>query len=893
VKKLSPDGSALLYTRYIGGSTAANSIALDKTGKAYVAGYSIGNEFPAVHPLPDQPAPKPMYVTHDAGHTWRALPIGSVAQINSLAIDPARPETLYAATSKGFYKSTDAGANWSRLLASVDVGVSIVIDLQRPSVLYAQYSENNVPVLARSSDAGADWTTISTNFPATPYPPQLSPSIVFAIDPSDSNVLWALTSPMRFATVLRSRDAGDHWETVYTFSPDIFQSPTLAPQKLLIDPRNNSRLYACCVHDPASAGTGGVYRSDDGGHTWVQGAVGPLGGSAGIQSPWLDPANSGVLYGTWYYGLERSDDAGMTWAAVPLPPGSATNGYEPGGLALDTSATMYLVNDYGTMLRSSDRGATWSRTDGPWTPQATILAIDPRDSSTIYVSSGAATYLPGGPEDVRHAFAAKLDASGAIEWATLLGGSGKDEAGGIAVDAAGNAYITGSTNSDDFPLVNPVQSARAKNPNFNSTDAFISKISSDGSKLLYSTYLGGPGMDAGNVIALDTSGSVYVGGGAQYGAFPTKGPVLTPAVDDRSTSFLAKLDPSGGKLIYSIVLTSSPNYPVSDQVNAISIDANGRVVVAGVTGDGAFPLVNPAQLTMGLGSNFIARLNPAGDAYDFSTYLGELHEDAFSIALTPGGAFLTATAAGLQRIDFNMPPTQPGVPSIHSLYNAASYKPGDVIAPGEIVTIMGEELAPAAKGAESAPLPRAIDGVAVSVGGMDAPLFYVSPQQINFQAPFELPEGSATLVVRRDAQQSQTRNVQVIPQRPGLFPAGPDPRGDAVVVHASDFSLVTRENPAHTGEYLAAFCTGLGATNPPAPTGDRAPGVARVKANVDAYLDSFALMQVSYAGLAPGWIGLYQVNFRVNDNAEPGRTYLHLQVGGQVVNQGRMWVGER
>ncbi len=878
VKKLSPDGSKLLYARYIGGLTAVNGLALDGSGRAYVAGYSVGTAFPAVHPLPNQPMLKPLYVTHHSGHTWRSLHIGSVTQVNSLAIDPTRADTLYAATTGGFYKSTDGGANWTRLLPTAEWGIAVTVDPREPSVIYFWSGSYQ---LFRSTDAGATWTAISANFPPS-FP---SPTVdAFTVDPVDSKVLWAMTYGQHAATVVRSPDRGDHWETVHAFAPEA----TSFPKKLLIDPHNHSRLYACCVYD-AGDRTGGVYRSDDAGRTWVRGAVG-LAAYSGVLSPWLDPSTSGVLYAASYYGVQRSTDGGMTWTWVPLPSDLSRVGYQPGGLALDALGTLYLANDMGYMLRSTDHGATWSKLDGPWSPQAAILAIDPRDPSTIYVSSGSFG-LAGGPT-VEDAFVAKLDTAGGIEWATLLGGSGVDEARGIAVDASDNAYVTGTTSSNDFPLVNPLQAARTNSPNAH-TDAFVSKISADGSKLLYSTYLGGPGRDAGNAIAVDARGNAYVGGGSQYGAFPTVGPALSPVVEIAAQSFLAKLDPSGRNLMYSIVLTSSPNYPVSDQVNAVAVDADGSVLAAGITGDGSFPLVRPVQPTMGLGASFIAQLTPAGNAYEFSTYLGELHEEVTTVAPAAKTLWI-ATTAGLSRIDFQTAATDPGVPSVRSLSNAASYKPGDLIAPGEIVTVMGAQLAPAPRGATSgSPLPRSIDGVSVSIGGIDAPLFYVSPSQINFQAPIELAVGPTTLFVRRGAQQSMVRAIQVIPEMPGLFAAGPDPRGGALVVHASDFSLVTHEHPARRGENLAAFCTGLGATEPAAVTGEPARSPATLKSYVSAYLGSAALMQVSYAGLAPGWTGLYQVNFRINDNAQIGKQYLHMGVGQGTMNQGTLWIADR
>ena len=105
------------------------------------------------------------------------------------------------------------------------------------------------------------------------------------------------------------------------------------------------------------------------------------------------------------------------------------------------------------------------------------------------------------------------------------------------------------------------------------------------------------------------------------------------------------------------------------------------------------------------------------------------------------------------------PTTSPGVPLILAAYNSASYRLGNFVAPGGIGTLFGAELAPFAEAATSAPLPLTLAGVSVTVGGIAAPLYYVSPGQINYQVPFEVPLGTAQLVVTRGAQSSTPKSV--------------------------------------------------------------------------------------------------------------------------------------
>jgi uncharacterized protein (TIGR03437 family) len=222
------------------------------------------------------------------------------------------------------------------------------------------------------------------------------------------------------------------------------------------------------------------------------------------------------------------------------------------------------------------------------------------------------------------------------------------------------------------------------------------------------------------------------------------------------------------------------------------------------------------------------------------------------------------------------PPPPPGVPVLSAIYNAASYRLGDIVSPGQIVIVFGAELSPATEPARGLPLPATLQGVTVTVSGLPAPLFFVSPGQINFQVPADLPLGEAILTIRRNTQTVE-RRLRVIRSTPAIFTANGDGRGQPVIVHAADYSLVTADHPARPGEYLVVFCTGLGATTPSVRDGDPAPlAPVPLQGSLDVVIGSRLVDVTTYAGLAPGFAGLYQVNFKLRDNEPPGMYLLYI-----------------
>jgi uncharacterized protein (TIGR03437 family) len=237
----------------------------------------------------------------------------------------------------------------------------------------------------------------------------------------------------------------------------------------------------------------------------------------------------------------------------------------------------------------------------------------------------------------------------------------------------------------------------------------------------------------------------------------------------------------------------------------------------------------------------------------------------------PGiGPGLGAAPEGyLARVDFLAPSISV---RIHSVRNSASLQLGEVFAPGTLASIFGENLAPSTATADGVPLPRELGGVSVTVAGSAAPLLYVSPAQINLQIPFELPLGDVPLELRRGGAVTAARRVRVTTFSPGVFSVSGDGQGAGYVMRASDFSLITPGNPASPGEALVVYATGLGAVAGDAISGAPAPPMpvpVRTPELIWVAVDSRS-QRVLYAGLAPGLVGVYQINILFDPTPGPG-----------------------
>jgi hypothetical protein len=251
---------------------------------------------------------------------------------------------------------------------------------------------------------------------------------------------------------------------------------------------------------------------------------------------------------------------------------------------------------------------------------ATDIALDGA-GNTYLVGQSASSDFPtkdaiqadvGGNNDV---FVTKLDPTGsALVFSTYLGGTEYDVGRGIDITTAGEVYLTGLSASTDFPTLGSLYPA----PSTGDSHAIVSRLNAAGATLVYSTYLGGGGIDTGSGIAVDVAGNAYVVGKTESTDFPTTPGAPQNATGGGTDAFASKLTPTGGALSYSTYV-GGDSY---DEAYDVAIDSDGNAFFTGRTASTSFPTLSPLQPTLaGFDDAFVAALAIDGQGL-FSTYLG-------------------------------------------------------------------------------------------------------------------------------------------------------------------------------------------------------------------------------------------------------------------------------
>ncbi|HYB91873.1 MAG TPA: SBBP repeat-containing protein [Candidatus Binataceae bacterium] len=474
---------ALAYSTYLGGSSAdyGNGIAVDSSGNAYITGQAESADFPLLNAYQS---------------TLKGKSDAFVAKL-----DPSA-----SGTASLLYSSYLGGSGGSY---GGDEGYDIAVDSAGNAYVAGQTESDNFPTLNGYQE----------NCPSASGPFGCWAAFVAKLDPSAPGA-----SSLVYSTYLGGGGAD-------------------SAAAIAVDSSGN--VYVTGYAESANFPTLDAYQKT-------------LNGSANAFVAELNPSVSGaasLLYSTYLGGSYQ--DYGF-------------------GIAVDSSGKAYVTGQAGS-----------------------------GDFPTLHAFQKT---LKG----TQNAFVAKIDPTkskaASLLYSTYLGGSGSDYGDGIAVDSSGNAYVTGSAGSTNFPTLNAYQSKTG-----GKTDAFVAKLDpslSGGASLLYSTYLGGSTQDYGDGIAVDSSGNAYVTGSTQSANFPTLNAYQSTLKGSRN-AFVAELNPSASgaaSLLYSTYLGGSG----SDYGYGIAVDSSGNAYVTGVTGSADFPTLNAYQNTLKGDQNaFIAKLSPA------------------------------------------------------------------------------------------------------------------------------------------------------------------------------------------------------------------------------------------------------------------------------------------
>ncbi len=510
----------LLYSSFLGGSqkNTLNKVAIDAAGNTYVAGYTTSGDFPA--------APTPQAVTFGNGTQLRGAFVSK--------IDPTGATLLYST-----YLSGNADEEASGL--AVDASGNVYV-------------------------AG---TTHSTDFPTYN---------AFQSTCATNNAAGTCTS----AFLTKISPTGDS----LVFSTYLGGSGGESARGLAIDAQGSAYVV-------------GITSSLD--FPVTTGAAQPKCGGQCQQNGFVakfDPTGGSLVYATYLGGSGIDDTA---------------------DIAVDSSANVYVTG----------------RTTSPDFPLATPYqkGCTPDAAST----SGAC---------VATAYVSKIKADGsALAYSTFLGGSLGSQASAIAVDSAGSAYVTGSTQSSDFPVLKPFQKSCGIGAASTkcSVDAFLTKFAPTGKTLIYSTYLGGSGRDEASGIVVDAGGNAHLVGRTESSDFPTVASVQSK-LKGTSDAFAVRFNASGSTLAFSTYHGGSG----TESGNAIALDTKGNIYLAGETSSPDFPTSHPFQSSCAgsCSSAFISKMAlPQGVTVSTTVLTSDINPSTYGQTVT-----FTATVTGASGI---------------------------------------------------------------------------------------------------------------------------------------------------------------------------------------------------------------------------------------------------
>jgi Beta-propeller repeat/Abnormal spindle-like microcephaly-assoc'd, ASPM-SPD-2-Hydin/HYDIN/CFA65/VesB-like, Ig-like domain len=383
----------------------------------------------------------------------------------------------------------------------------------------------------------------------------------------------------------------------------------------------------------------------------------------------LNPSGTALLYST-YLGGSNKDTAngiGIDSTGEAYVAGQTNSADFPtAGTVTQANLKSPSGNAFVAKLKNDGTGLVFSTyLGGSGADGANGVWVDSSGNAFVVGSTTSSDFLTMSPlqgaiAGPSNAFLAKFGASGALAYSTYLGGNGVDQGNAITADGSGNAYVTGTTTSTNFPLTPPpgpapFQSALGA---AGVANAFVSKLNAAGSALVFSTYVGGTGGEQGLGIGIDSNQNAYVTGQTRSADFPTLHPFQS-ALASAANAFVTELKSDGSGLVYSTFLGGDG----LDFGTALVVDTNANAFVTGSTQSATFPLVGPEQNFLDGGTDaFVAKISHAASpAVVFSAGTLDFGTVTKGVASTPQMVTLNNVGeAALSITGISLTGTNPG-----------------------------------------------------------------------------------------------------------------------------------------------------------------------------------------------------------------------------------------
>jgi uncharacterized protein (TIGR03437 family) len=843
-----------------------------------------------------------VWKTTDGGANW--LPLTDMQPslaIGSLAIDPENPDTIYAGTGEGNFngdayfgagvlQSTDGGLTWTVLGEDIFAGLAIGAIAVSPTNSRVLIAGADAGIYV-SSDGGVSWTNATSGVVA---------GTAVAFHPADGNEVWAGVYPSAGqSAVYHSTDGGVTWTPVSSIP---LPASGIGRVAIAVAPSNPQVIYlGISGQNFVSTLTGdmlGMFVSHDGGNTWSS-STPAYGADMYRNAIAVSPIDPSFVVGGGM-GAFASRDGNNSWHSM-----------DPGAqLHVDQHAFAFSA-DGSVLYVGNDGGVFSAPTNSPtpnWANLNTTLAITQfYPGFSIHPTNTRITL--GGTQDngalvyagnLRWSYAECGDGGGTyiapqnpqIAYITCEGnGLFRSTSGGapgsfvkqvVGVSPSEVPFVgvvTGDPQDPDMVLWGGVNglwiSTNGGTAFRNATGSLAASVDVVSAAAVVST-------DGYTVIFGDSNGSLFCSANAKSssptwtscgGSIPG-GPIASVIPDPvaSSAAYVTKSGynhdhifhtPDGGHT-WTDLQGDLPDVPVS----ALAVDQDAKNLYAG-TDVGVF-----------LSADNGAHWQPLGAGLPNTAITG--------LQFYRAARILRASSHGRSMWDLEVPIQPPSVPVLGdgAIVNSANFTD---VAPGSIAAAFGSSMSSGTAIAGAIPLPSTLGGASLSIGGVNAPLFFGSPGQMNIQIPWETPVGPTTATLSVGPQTSTTQ-IFVAQYAPGIFTLTASGQGQGVIVNSSTYAWAAQAGsisgvtaaPVTGGDSITIYCTGLGpVTNSPAT------GAAASSTNVSSTLQPVTVniggeaVPSAFAGLVPGLVGLYQVNVVVPAGIVPSNNVaLSLTVAG-------------